>query len=174
MNERTRSLRSRCCSLAAARGLLARLLARSAMAASLKQLLKQARESIDKKEYTTAVQHCRAGLKLEPTNYTLLVFAGVACFHLNQLEHSEQVGRRSVAAIIRLMHDDGEIQIEIFELPTDKLSIVIYHDLGISSRHRIERHQSTRLQGTLGTARKQTRLGRIGTMLGLDNALGSV
>lgn len=45
---------------------------------SLKPIIKSAREALDKKDYTYALQLCSDALEFEPDNYWLLVFKAVA------------------------------------------------------------------------------------------------
>lgn len=45
---------------------------------SLKPIIKSAREALDRKDYTYALQLCTDALAFEPENYWLLVFKAVA------------------------------------------------------------------------------------------------
>lgn len=63
--------------------------------AQLRQEVKAAREAIDKKEWKTALQHCKEALKLDPKNYNVLVFVGLAAAELGQEKQSEEAYRRA-------------------------------------------------------------------------------
>jgi len=65
--------------------------------AQLRQELKAAREALDKKQWSEALQHCRAALKLDSKNYNAFVFVGLAAAELGQEEKSEEAYRRASA-----------------------------------------------------------------------------
>ena len=58
---------------------------------SLKTALKEARELIDKKEFKGALSACKRALNVDKENYLALVFIGLCCSELEQVERAQEV-----------------------------------------------------------------------------------
>jgi superkiller protein 3 len=56
---------------------------------SIKDCLKGARESIDKKDYKEALEWSEKAIKVDDTNYNAYVFKGVAAANLDKVQDSE-------------------------------------------------------------------------------------
>jgi len=59
--------------------------------ATMKELVKAARQAIANKEYVRAAELCDEGLSEDPKHYALLVFKALVLHHLNNDAESEQL-----------------------------------------------------------------------------------
>lgn len=65
---------------------------------SSKQLIKSARECIDKKDFEGGKQKCQDVLEYEASNYNALVFLGLCEMNLGNREASEQSFLKAIEA----------------------------------------------------------------------------
>jgi superkiller protein 3 len=63
-----------------------------------KQLLKNARDAINNKNFEEAKDHCSSALELDPENYNALVFMGLSLQNLNDYNASETSYRKAITA----------------------------------------------------------------------------
>ena len=62
---------------------------------SLKVSLKAAKEDLARKEYKSALQHCKAALKADSTSYEAYLLVGKAAFLLGEFGQSELAYRKA-------------------------------------------------------------------------------